>query len=129
LIVQIWAWNEYKRPEDRMLSVAIRGSMDFARNYGADMLPTMQTSRTRLPRIAIVGAGKLGTALAISLQAAGYQVAQIGSRGGAASQRRAKALARRVGAQAVIVEKSELDGELVWLCVPDGALRRRPDQR
>jgi predicted short-subunit dehydrogenase-like oxidoreductase (DUF2520 family) len=96
--------------------------MDFARNYGADMLPTMQTSRTRRPRIAIVGAGKLGTALAISLQAAGYQVAQIGSRGGAASQRRAKALARRVGAQAVIVKKSELDGDLVWLCVPDGEI-------
>jgi predicted short-subunit dehydrogenase-like oxidoreductase (DUF2520 family) len=96
--------------------------MDFARKYGADILPTMKTSKARLPKIAIVGTGKLGTALALSLQAAGYSVVEIVSREGTASQRRAKALARRVGARAVIVGRSELSGDLVWLCVPDGEI-------
>ena len=82
----------------------------------------MRTSRTRLPRIAIVGTGKLGTALAISLRAAGYPIAEIVSRGGTASWRRAKALARRVGAHPAIVGQTELGEDIVWLCVPDGEI-------
>jgi predicted short-subunit dehydrogenase-like oxidoreductase (DUF2520 family) len=92
------------------------------RNFAADMLPTMKTSRARKPRIAIVGSGRLGTALAVSLQAAGYSIAEIVSRASAGSQRRAKTLARQVRGRTAIVGQSDLRGELVWICVPDGEI-------
>jgi predicted short-subunit dehydrogenase-like oxidoreductase (DUF2520 family) len=105
-----------------MQSGTVGGGFISRRNYATDMLPTMKTSKARMPRIAIVGSGKLGTALAVSLQAAGYAVGEIVSRGGTASRRRAKALARQVGAHAAVVGQSELDVDLVWLCVPDGEI-------
>lgn len=76
----------------------------------------------RIPGIAIVGTGKFGTALAVSLRRAGYTITEIVSRGGKSSRQRGKALAQRVGARAAILGKSELDAKLVWLCGPDGAI-------
>jgi predicted short-subunit dehydrogenase-like oxidoreductase (DUF2520 family) len=67
-----------------------------------------------------VGAGNLGSALALSLRAAGYVVSEIVSR--KESSRRARGLARRVGARATIIRKPEITAEVVWLCVPDGAI-------
>ena len=40
-----------------------------------------------------------------------------------ASLRRARALARKVGAKAVSVEKAALDASVAWLCVPDREIR------
>ena len=85
------------------------------------MLPTMTTGRKRSPRIAIVGTGKLGTALALSLRSAGYPITEIVSRAAKHSRKRAAALARRVGAAARF-GKNGLHADLVWLCVPDGAI-------
>jgi predicted short-subunit dehydrogenase-like oxidoreductase (DUF2520 family) len=86
------------------------------------MLPTMRNRATR-PTIAIVGAGNLGNALAISLRAAGYRVTQILSRAGRCSRSRALLLARRIGAQAIVIGQGRIEAELVWLCVPDRRIR------
>jgi predicted short-subunit dehydrogenase-like oxidoreductase (DUF2520 family) len=78
-------------------------------------------TRTK-PKIAIVGTGNLGTALALSLRRAGLRISEIVAREGVASRRRARALARRVGAQATSITHPELTGTVVWLCVPDRAI-------
>ena len=82
------------------------------------MLPGMSAK----PRVAIVGAGNLAGALAVSLRSAGYEIRQIVARGQAASMRRARALAREIGALAVSTERAEIQSEIVWFCVPDGAI-------
>lgn len=73
-------------------------------------------------KIAIVGAGHLGAALAESLHAAGYRISEIVSRDTPASRRGARALARRVSAQATTIRRPELTAEIVWFCVPDRAI-------
>jgi len=74
------------------------------------------------PRIAIVGAGNLASALAVSLRAAGYTIEQVIARGQAASLRRARRLAREVGASAVAVRRAQIRAPIIWFCVPDGAI-------
>jgi predicted short-subunit dehydrogenase-like oxidoreductase (DUF2520 family) len=74
------------------------------------------------PRIAMVGAGNLASALAMSLHGAGYRIDQIVSRGRATSLRRARRLAREVGASAVAADRAQIQAEIVWFCVPDGAI-------
>jgi predicted short-subunit dehydrogenase-like oxidoreductase (DUF2520 family) len=103
------------------------------------ILPGMSRKVTLKPRIAIVGAGNLAGALAISLHEAEYVIAQIISRGRRASVRRARKLAREVGASVVATgatrriggsNKSDrrgagaIDAGVVWFCVPDGAIAR-----
>jgi predicted short-subunit dehydrogenase-like oxidoreductase (DUF2520 family) len=83
------------------------------------MLPTMMGRAAGRPKIAIVGAGNLGSALAVSLRAAGYKVGEIVSREGKVSRQRAKTLARRVGARAALMGDPEITANVVWLCVPD----------
>jgi predicted short-subunit dehydrogenase-like oxidoreductase (DUF2520 family) len=79
------------------------------------MLPAMATK----PRIAIVGAGRLGTALTLELKRAGYTISEIVSRNTAASKRKARELGRKVKAHASICDRALLDADLVWFCVPD----------
>src|SRR5258708_32925635 len=74
------------------------------------------------PRIAIVGAGNLASALAVSLTAAGDTIEQVIARGQEASLRRAQRLAREVGASAVAVRRSQIRTPIIWFCVPDGAI-------
>lgn len=76
----------------------------------------------RRPEISIVGAGRFGSAAAVQLKRAGYRVREIVSRSGKASTRRARGLARRVGASAVQLGQ-EIRGDVVWICVPDGSVR------
>src|ERR1700694_295199 len=73
------------------------------------------------PRIAIVGAGKVGGALAVSLRRAGYFIDAIVVRPGVASLRRASRLARQVGSRAVI-SGARLKAGVIWFCVPDGEI-------
>jgi predicted short-subunit dehydrogenase-like oxidoreductase (DUF2520 family) len=77
------------------------------------MLPAMAAK----PRIAIVGPGRLGKALALELRRAGYTIFEIVSRSSAASRQKARELAGKVGAQAST--SLCLDADLVWFCVPD----------
>jgi predicted short-subunit dehydrogenase-like oxidoreductase (DUF2520 family) len=70
------------------------------------------------PRIAIVGPGRLGSALALELSRAGYRISEIISRDSNTSRRKARALAKKVNAVAAS-PKPRLDADLVWICVPD----------
>jgi predicted short-subunit dehydrogenase-like oxidoreductase (DUF2520 family) len=72
------------------------------------------------PRITIVGAGNLGSALAMALRRAGYLIDEVVSRPGRSSLTKAKSLARAVGARAVRDSRASIDAEVVWFCVPDG---------
>lgn len=68
-----------------------------------------------------MGYGSLAASLAPALRDAGYEIAEIimASRAGGESVRRARALAKQVGARAVTAENAALDASLLWLCVPD----------
>jgi predicted short-subunit dehydrogenase-like oxidoreductase (DUF2520 family) len=82
------------------------------------MLPGM----ARKPSIAIVGAGNLGTALALALREAGYPVESVIARSGK-SLTRAKGLAEQIGARAVLGAE-EVRARVLWLCVPDSEIAR-----
>jgi len=77
------------------------------------MLPAM----TRKPRIAIVGPGRLGSALALELSRAGYRIAEIISR--KQPEGKSRSLARKLGARAFLPNNAVLDADLIWFCVPD----------
>jgi len=79
------------------------------------MLPTM----ARKPAIAIVGPGRLGSALARGLSRAGYTISEVVSRNSPASRRQAAALAKSVHAPSSPTVNAHLDAELIWFCVPD----------
>lgn len=82
------------------------------------MLPGM----AQKPSIAIVGAGNLGTALALALREAGYPIESVIARRGK-SLIRAKRLAKQIGARAVLGTE-EVRAQVLWLCVPDGEIAR-----
>jgi predicted short-subunit dehydrogenase-like oxidoreductase (DUF2520 family) len=84
---------------------------------------TRGRSTTRKPTVAIVGAGSLATFLAVALHDAGFTISEIVARSSTRSQRRAHALAAKVGAHAVTTHSAALDATLLWLCVPDRAIR------
>jgi predicted short-subunit dehydrogenase-like oxidoreductase (DUF2520 family) len=72
--------------------------------------------------ISFVGAGALASGLAKLLRAQGFTIAEIIARAEPASQRKAGALAREVGAAATTLAEARLHCELLWLAVPDGAI-------
>jgi predicted short-subunit dehydrogenase-like oxidoreductase (DUF2520 family) len=88
------------------------------------MLRAMIRKTPKKLSVAIVGAGMLGTAMAVTLRKAGYHVAEIASRPLHASRRRAQKLATRVGAKITQIGVDRLRSDLVWLCVPDREIRR-----
>jgi predicted short-subunit dehydrogenase-like oxidoreductase (DUF2520 family) len=69
--------------------------------------------------IAIVGPGRLGTALALSLKHAGYNIAEIIARPERKSLAAARNVARKVGARAA---NARLDAQVIWFCVPDSKI-------
>jgi predicted short-subunit dehydrogenase-like oxidoreductase (DUF2520 family) len=79
------------------------------------------------PRIAIVGPGRLGSALAVELTRAGYRISEIVAGDSSASRRKARTLAKRVHSRAVAAG-DRLDGDLVWFCVPDREIARAARQ-
>jgi predicted short-subunit dehydrogenase-like oxidoreductase (DUF2520 family) len=90
------------------------------------MLPGMsakdQKKHSAKPHITIVGAGNLAGALATSLHRAGYGIEQIAVRNAKGSLRRAKWLANEVEASAAPIGRARINSDVVWLCVPDGAI-------
>jgi len=82
----------------------------------------MSVKQSGKPLITMVGAGNLAGALAVALREAGYGIDQIVSRGSAASLRRARRLAREVGASAATAARAQIRAEVVWFCVPDSAI-------
>jgi predicted short-subunit dehydrogenase-like oxidoreductase (DUF2520 family) len=84
------------------------------------MLPGM----IRKPRIAIVGAGNLGSALAMSLHRAGFVIDALVGRAGSQAPRN---LAKRLGARtSASLENSGTD--LIWFCVPDSEIARAAEE-
>jgi len=79
------------------------------------IIPTQKT-------IAIVGPGNVGRVMALALHHAGFRVTEIITRDEPASLRKARALAKRVGASASNIANSQLDANVIWLCVPDAAI-------
>src|SRR5581483_1071325 len=76
------------------------------------------------PTIAIVGAGRLGTALGLQLKQRGYSIDEIVAGPSVASQQKARALARRTGCLVSTLDKARLQADVVWLCVPDREISR-----
>lgn len=74
------------------------------------------------PRIAIVGAGNLGTALSVALQRAGYTIDGVIARARGASLRKAQKVAKEVGTRASVGPPLSLRSEVVWFCVPDSKI-------
>lgn len=74
--------------------------------------------------ISIVGAGRLGTALAERLNEAGYCISQIIARTNKRSMANARALAEKLHAQAVSIGKVQVSGDLIWFCVSDEEVSR-----
>lgn len=73
------------------------------------------------PRIAIVGAGNFGTALALSLARAGYGIEAVLARAGGPPLKKARRLARQVGATAS-TSASGSRANIAWFCVPDAEI-------
>ena len=73
----------------------------------------------RKPRIALVGPGNLGTALAVSLNRAGFGISAVVSR--KSSLRKARALAKQIGSRATI-DAAKVEADLIWFCVPDSEI-------
>ena len=71
------------------------------------------------PSISIVGPGNLGTALALTLPSAGYDVKFLATRHKRAHVR---ALARKIQAQLVAPGEQALTTDIVWITVPDDAI-------
>jgi predicted short-subunit dehydrogenase-like oxidoreductase (DUF2520 family) len=86
-------------------------------------LPGENQLRPKKLRIAIIGAGRLATFLAVALSNAGFTVTEIVARDAPGSRRRARALAAKVGARSVTASSAALDVALLWFCVPDREIR------
>lgn len=71
--------------------------------------------------VAVVGAGSLGTALALALHKSGVPVSEIVQRD-QSIKTATKRLARAVGARAVTTGKAAFGSRVVWICVGDAAI-------
>ena len=87
------------------------------------MLPGMRAK----PAIAIVGAGNFASSLAPSLRRAGYAIETVVSRVDAGSLKRARRVARDVGAVACSTPPANLHSRVVWFCVPDSQIGHAAD--
>jgi predicted short-subunit dehydrogenase-like oxidoreductase (DUF2520 family) len=81
-------------------------------------VPQSLPSRLR-PSVSIVGPGNLGTALALTLPRAGYEVKSLAARH---KRTHATTLARKISAQLVHLGKQPLTTDIVWIAVPDDAI-------
>lgn len=89
-----------------------------------DMLPAMAAR----PSIAIVGAGRLGSALAIALRKPGYRIAEIVARDRSDSIRKARSLGRIAGSLVRTPPNARLDADVIWFCVPDREIKKAAKQ-
>lgn len=79
-------------------------------------------SPARKPRITLVGAGNLASAIGGALHAARYRIDLVAGRALPGSRKRAAALAARLGASPVRLNDLEPVSDIIWLCHTDDAL-------
>ncbi|HST77958.1 MAG TPA: DUF2520 domain-containing protein, partial [Verrucomicrobiae bacterium] len=72
--------------------------------------------------ITLIGAGNLANALGPALKAAGYRIDVVAGRSRPESQRRARSLAKRLGAKWCSLDQVKPRSEIVWLLHTDDAL-------
>lgn len=72
--------------------------------------------------IAIVGAGRLGSTLALRLSDAGFKITEIIARDNPRSLAQARHLSRSVKARTCIARRGKLDATIVWFCMPDSKI-------
>lgn len=70
----------------------------------------------------MIGAGNLSHALGLALKAAGYRIDAVAARANAESRRRAKLLAKKLGAKWCGLDQVEPVSDIVWLLHTDDAL-------
>ncbi len=74
----------------------------------------------QMPALGFVGAGRLGSGLAVAAEAAGFRVAAVASRsGGSATELAARLPAAAAGSATFVVERAQA----VFLAVPDACIR------
>jgi predicted short-subunit dehydrogenase-like oxidoreductase (DUF2520 family) len=78
----------------------------------------LPTGATNL-KIAIIGPGRLGAALARALSETRYPVTEVISRNNASSLKKARILGKAVNTGAATIKSATCDAGLLWLCVPD----------
>src|SRR6478672_1677652 len=71
------------------------------------------------PQIAIVGPGRLASALSLALTKAGYRVNEVISRDTPSSQKKAREIAQGTRSFTTTLKAANLDSDLIWFCVPD----------
>jgi predicted short-subunit dehydrogenase-like oxidoreductase (DUF2520 family) len=81
-----------------------------------------RTRNTQLTTVTLAGAGNLAQAIGPALRVTRYRVEQVVSRGNPESMRRARALARKVGAAVVRLEDATPASQVIWICHTDDAL-------
>ncbi|MGA8431547.1 MAG: Rossmann-like and DUF2520 domain-containing protein [Candidatus Sulfotelmatobacter sp.] len=74
------------------------------------------------PTIALVGAGNLASALAVSLHRSGYVIDSVISRDARLSLKHAHYLAKKVATRTALLGEATISADTVWLCVPDAAI-------
>ena len=74
------------------------------------------------PSITLVGAGNVASVLGPALRRAGYRIDEVVSRGLPESIRRAKVLAKKSEASAVLVADARIDADVIWICSTDDAI-------
>lgn len=76
----------------------------------------------RRPTVSIVGPGNLGSALALTLSAAGYPVKFLAVRKTSLGLKHAGTLAQQIQARVLMLGNELLESDIVWLTVPDDAI-------
>jgi predicted short-subunit dehydrogenase-like oxidoreductase (DUF2520 family) len=89
-----------------------------------DILAAVERPGVTRPKIAIVGAGRVGTALAVRLTEAGYRITELISRRTPNPSEKVYGLARRLRATASSLGGARLDADVVWFCTPDEQVAR-----
>jgi predicted short-subunit dehydrogenase-like oxidoreductase (DUF2520 family) len=78
--------------------------------------------------ITLIGAGNLAHALGPALRAAGYRIDAVAGRTLPQSSKRAKALAKKLGATAIPLENATPGSDILWICHTDDALAQTAKQ-
>jgi predicted short-subunit dehydrogenase-like oxidoreductase (DUF2520 family) len=86
------------------------------------MLAAMRKSIAERRTVSIVGPGRLGSALAVHLARAGWEIRFLVVRSRKRLSRETVPLARRLKAKIVALGELPLDSDLVWITVPDDAI-------